>query len=263
MSERVRTLVVDDEPLARAGIRRLLAADAEIEVVGEAGDGRSAVAAIRRLRPDLLMLDVQMPEMDGFQVLNEVGADAVAAIVFVTAYDHFAIRAFEVQALDYLLKPFEDDRFSTVLERAKRHVRRERADDLAGRLAALLERFDRGTGRAGGSGLSRIMVKEGGRVFFQPVEEIEWIEAADYYARIHVGGGSHLIRESLASLEERLDAARFVRVHRSAIVNVERVQELRLDWRNRPCLVLVTGEKVPVSRSRMDALERAMRGTGD
>ena len=263
MPDRVRTLIVDDEPIARNGVRRLLAADPEIEVVGEAGDGRTAVSEIRRLRPDLLLLDVQMPEMNGFEVLDAVDPDAIGAVVFVTAYDEFAVRAFEVQALDYVLKPFEDDRFATVLERAKRHVRKERDDDLAGRLAALLDRFD-GTGPpSAAQHLSRLMVRTGGRVFFQPVADIDWIEAADYYARIHVAGATHLVRESLASLEERLDPTRFVRVHRSAIVNLDRVREMRPDWRNRPCLVLVTGETVGVSRSRMDALERAMRGAAD
>lgn len=253
----IRTLVVDDEPVARAGMRRLLAGDPDLRIVGEAGDGRAAVAAIRELAPDLVLLDVQMPEMDGFEVLDEVGTEAIGAVVFVTAYDQFAIRAFEVEALDYVLKPFEDERFAAVIARAKRHLRRERDDGLAERLAALLARFEepaRGTRQ-------RILVKEGGSVFFQPADEIDWIEAADYYARIHVGSETHLVRESLSSLEERLRPA-FLRVHRSALVNLDRVRELKSDWRNRPAVVLRSGKVLPVSRSRREALERALAGEG-
>jgi two-component system LytT family response regulator len=264
--DRIRTLVVDDEPVARAGMRRLLEADAELEIVGEAGDGRAAAEAIRTLRPDLLLLDVQMPEMDGFEVLETVGVDSVRAVIFVTAYDRFAIRAFEVQALDYVLKPFDDERFACVIERAKRHVRRERDDDLAARLSALLARYEPAGNAAPARapkrkvGLARIMVKDGGRVFFLPVEEIDWIEAADYYARLHAGKSTHLVRESLASLEASLDPAHFVRIHRSAIVNVDRIRELRPDWRNHSTVVLASGERLPVSRSRREALERALKG---
>lgn len=265
MRERLRALVVDDEPVARAGLRRLLEQDPDIEIVGEAGDGRAAVSAIRELEPDLLLLDVQMPEMDGFDVLDAVGADAVKAVVFVTAYDRFAIRAFEVEALDYVLKPFDDERFAIVLARAKRHVRRERDGDLAKRLSALLDRYETdGESRPAAAGpraggLARIMVKDGGRVFFLPVEDIDWIEAADYYARIHAGKSTHLIRESLASLEQSLDPTSFVRIHRSAIVNVNRVREIRPDWRNRPAVILASNESLPLSRSRREPLERAMR----
>lgn len=266
MPERIRALVVDDEPIARAGMRRLMQSDPDLEIIGEAGDGAAAVHAIRALRPDLLLLDVQMPEMDGFEVLEAVGPDAVRAVVFVTAYDRFAIRAFEVQALDYVLKPFDDERFATVLERAKRYVRRERDDDLASRLTALLQRYephaagrDAPIGPQRRDGLSRIMIRDGGRVFFLPIEEIDWIEAADYYARVHAGKTSHLVRESLASLEQSLDPACFVRIHRSAIVNVNRVREIRLDWRNRSMVMLASGQQLPISRSRRDRLERALR----
>lgn len=265
MRDRIRALVVDDEPIARAGMRRLMERDPDLEIVGEAGDGEAAVAAIRELRPELLLLDVQMPEMDGFEVLEALVPDAVCAVIFVTAYDRFAIRAFEVQALDYVLKPFDDERFAIVLERAKRHVRRERDDDLASRLAALLERYEPNRTDVPphtvhrSAGLARIMVRDGGRVFFLPVDEIDWIEAADYYARVHTGKSAHLVRESLASLEQSLDPTCFVRIHRSAIVNVNRVREIRPDWRNRSTVVLATGEQLPISRSRREQLERAMR----
>jgi two-component system LytT family response regulator len=273
----IRTLIVDDEPVARAGLRKLLAAEEAVTVIGEAGDGRSAVEAVIRLRPDLLLLDIQMPEMNGFEVLDAIGLDAVPAVIFVTAYDQFALRAFEIQALDYLLKPFEDERFAKVMARARRHLERERDGDLARRLATLLETFEhRAAGasgadaatdtvdaaaraaRTGGAALSRIIVRDGGRVFFQPVDEIDWIEAADYYAKLHVGGRVHLVRETMATLERQLDAARFVRVHRSAIVNVERVAEIRFDWRNQPVVVLTGGERLPLSRRRRERLEQVM-----
>jgi two-component system LytT family response regulator len=263
----IRAIIVDDEPVARAGIRRLLEDDPEIVVVGEAGNGRSAVRSIVSLRPELLFLDIQMPEMDGFQVLEQVTPALAPTVVFVTAWDRFALRAFEVQALDYLLKPFEDERFHAVLERARQHVRRERDDDLATRLAALLASYERRSGsspradaaEAAGPLLARILVKQGDRVFFLPVEEIDWIEAADYYARIHSGGSSHLVRETMAALESQLDGTRFVRVHRSAIVNAQRVKEIRSDWQNRPVVVLHSGARLPVARTRRAALERVMQ----
>jgi two-component system LytT family response regulator len=276
----VRALIVDDEPVARAGLRKLLAGHPRIVVVGDAGDGPAAVRAIRKLRPDLLLLDVQMPEMNGFDVLDAVGADTVPAVVFVTAYDHFALRAFEMRALDYLLKPFDDERFASVIARALEHVDRQRDGDLARRLASLLEAYEaraaggdhtrdmaapaHDTTRAQpdatthGSYLSRIIVRGGGRVFFQPVEEIDWIEAADYYARLHVGGKAHLVRETMAALESQLDPICFVRIHRSAIVNVERVVEIRLDWQNKHIVVMRNGERLPLSRRRREMLEQVM-----
>jgi two-component system LytT family response regulator len=271
----IRAVIVDDEPVARAGIRKLLAAEPDITVVGEAGNGRTAVEAILDHEPDLLFLDIQMPEMNGFDVLAVVGADAVPAVVFVTAYDEFAVRAFEVRALDYLLKPFDDERFAAVLDRARQHLARNREHDLANRLETLLEAWEsrqplprasshdtdgvavNRDGRTGGW-LSRIIVRGAGRVSFQPVDEIDWIEAADYYARLHVGGKTHLVRETLSALEKQLDPSRFLRVHRSAIVNVSRVRSLRPDWRNRHEILLHDDTVVPLSRSRKKAVERLL-----
>ena len=278
----IRVLIVDDEPVARAGLRKLLECDPEIDVIAEAATGRDAVRAILEHQPDLLFLDIQMPEMTGFDVLHAVGPARMPAVVFVTAYDQYAVRAFEVQAFDYLLKPFDDERFVTVLERAKQFVQRTRDDDLAGRLEALLsvyetrtrdrrprlhardvaarqapQRAENSPSEAVGP-LTRIIVRGGGRVFFQPVEEIDWIEAADYYVRLHVGDRTHLVRETLATLEKQLDPARFVRVHRSAIVNVDRIQALRPDWRNRHVLVLRDGSTVPLSRGRKGRIERLL-----
>jgi two-component system LytT family response regulator len=258
MADVIRTLIVDDEPVARRGVRRLLEGDAGIEIVGEAGDGVEAVRLIRELRPDLVFLDVQMPELNGFEVIARVG-DAMPVVVFVTAHDTFALRAFEVQALDYLLKPFDDDRFRAVLERARQQIRMTRDGILDRRLESLLRQYaDRG-----GPRVARIMVKDAGVVFFQPVDEIDWIEAADYFAKLHAGGKVHLVNETLTHLEERLDPAVFMRVHRSAIVNLRCVRELRLDYRNRHVIVLTNGERVPLSRSRREPLEAALAGRDD
>ena len=240
MAHLIRTVVVDDEPVARRGLRQLLAADPDIAFAGEAGDGAAAVRLVREVRPDLVLLDVQMPELDGFEVAARIGGGAFPVIVFVTAHDEFALRAFEAQALDYLLKPFDDVRFRAVLERAKQQV-------------GLLR--DRG-----GRGAARILVKHEGVVLFQPVERIDWMEGADYFTRLHVGAATQLVAETLTSLEQRLDPGQFMRVHRSAIVNLARVRELRLDYRNRHQIVLTTGARVPLSRARREELERRLAG---
>jgi two-component system LytT family response regulator len=277
----IRALIVDDEPVARAGIRKMLGDDEDIIVVGEAGTGLAAIDAILEHEPDLLFLDIQMPEMNGFDVLAAIGPDTVPAVVFVTAYDQFAVRAFEVEALDYLLKPFDDERFANVLGRAKQHLARAREHDLADRLESLLSAWE-SRPESGGhvsrdgainalateSGIrqparrsrwiTRIIVRGSGRVFFQPVEEVDWIEAADYYARLHAGPKTHLVRETLTALENQLDPARFLRVHRSAIVNVSRVSALRPDWRNRHEILLHDGTVVPLSRGRKKAVERIL-----
>ena len=250
----IRALIVDDEPAARKGIRRLLTDDDEIEVIGEARDGKEAVELIRSLQPDLLFLDIQMPEMTGLDVIEAIGPRAVRAVIFVTAYDQWALRAFEVQALDYILKPFEDDRFRAVLQRAKEHLRKARTDDLGERIEALLA-----ARRAEpGSWLSRILVKEGGTVTFVPVDQLDWIEAADYYTRLHAGKETQLVRYTLNDLERQLDPQRFVRVHRSAIVNVTRVKEIRLDYQNHHIVVLSNGTRVPLSRSKKELLEEVL-----
>ncbi|HEU4629424.1 MAG TPA: response regulator transcription factor [Gemmatimonadaceae bacterium] len=268
----IRTLVVDDEPLARRGIRRLLAADPEIAVVGDCGDGREAVRLVRELAPELLFLDVQMPEMDGFAVLEALGPTATPAIVFVTAYDQFAVRAFDVHAVDYLLKPFDDERFERALQRAKAHVRRGEIDALGRRLAALLETTRgapaAGRGEAAGADapavrpgrepLTHLLIRVGARTVPLRVDDADWVEAADYYVRFHVGARRYLHRETMASLERRLDPARWVRVHRSAIVNVARVRELSGAARGE-VVVLHDGTRLPISRGRRAALAAALQ----
>lgn len=254
----LRVLVVDDEPIARERLLALLAAESGVEVVGEAGDGRSAVAAIRRLAPDLLLLDVTMPDLDGFEVLARLGPQAPPETIFVTAYDRYAVRAFETHAVDYLLKPVERERFSVAIERA-----RERLLLGKGRSGRLLELASSGSFGADGGGaeppspapLTRLAVRSLGRVRFLRTAAIDWIEAADYYARLHVGDRSFLIRRSMKSLEESLDPRRFVRIHRSSIVNVERVREIRARLNGAYSVTLRDGTKVRLSRSRRRALQ--------
>jgi two-component system LytT family response regulator len=248
----IRALIVDDEPLARERLRTLLAAEPDIELVGECTNGKEALAAITRSRPDLVFLDVQMPERDGFQVLSDLGPTRMPSVIFVTAYDRFALQAFEVHALDYLLKPFDRVRFSRALHHARQQLAREPATD---RLVALLEDLE-----AARRGPERLVIRDAGRVFFLPITEIEWIEAAGNYARLHCGRETHLLRETMKALEARLDPTRFARVHRSAIVNLDRIQELRPSFHGEYEVVLKSGARVTSSRNHSARLQELARG---
>ena len=248
---KIRALIVDDEPLARQRIRTLLEADPDVEVVGECADGRSAVAAVREQAPDLLFLDVQMPLLDGFGVLAALGAGPLPVVIFVTAHDRYALRAFEVHALDYLLKPFDRERFRTALGRAKAQVRREPDGDVSRRLLALLRDVQQAR-----KPLERLVVKSGGRVYFVRTEDIDWIEAAGNYVRLHVGKEAHLLRESMAGLEARLDAGRFLRIHRSTIVNIEHIRELQPAFHGDYAVILRDGTQLTLSRSYRATLPR-------
>jgi two-component system, LytTR family, response regulator len=254
----IRTLIVDDEPAAREGMRHLLAADPEVVLAGECSNGREAVAAIRDTSPDLAFLDVQMPELDGFGVLREVGVERAPAVVFVTAFDQYALRAFDVHAVDYLLKPFTDDRFRQSLDRAKQLVRQGRLGDLSRKLAALLDNDESAPAQRY---LDRLVVKSGGKVTLLPVGEIEWIDAEGDYVRIHVGKTWHLLRETMKNLEDQLDAARFVRIHRSTIVNLEKVKELQPFFRGEYVVVLHNGTTLKLSRGYRDNLEARLGRT--
>lgn len=225
-SRKIRALIVDDEPPARRNVALLLHADPEIEVLGECGSGKDAIAAIRNVSPDLVFLDVQMPECDGFDVLEMLGGAHQPVIIFVTAYDQYALRAFEAGALDYLLKPFDNARFDRALARAKEKIS-------AARPAALMD---------------RIIFKSAGAISFVRIAEIDWIEADDYYAHLHVGNKNYMIRRSLADLEHDLNAARFCRAHRSALVNLERVKELKLNSEGEYNVVLENGAEIQLSR---------------
>ena len=257
----LRALIVDDEALARDTVRRLLGGDADVEVVGDCAGGDEAIRRIREVEPDIVFLDVQMPEVDGFEVLRRARPTLVPAVVFVTAHDVYALRAFEAEALDYLLKPFDDDRFLRVLERAKARVREHRTLRLAGRLVAELDgagRPARESGAAPSSWAERIPVRQDGRVVFVRVEEVDWIEAADYCVRVHAGGRAHLIRESMRELESRLDPARFFRIHRSALVNVGRIRELEPHFHGEYVVVMQDGARLRLSRGRRDRLHRLL-----
>jgi len=246
---KIRALIVDDEPLGRERIRTLLREDAEVEVVGECADGRQAIAAVERLKPDLLFLDVQMPEMDGFAVVDAIAAQHMPAIIFVTAYDRYAVQAFEVHALDYLLKSFDRERFQSAVARAKQEIRRSREGALNERLAGLLEDLESRKQRA-----TRVVIKSAGRIFFLPVEEIDWVEAADNYVRIHAGIEAHLVRETLQSLEGRLDPAKFLRIHRSTIVNLDRIRELHPLFHGDYAVRLRDGTELTLSRNYREKL---------
>jgi two-component system LytT family response regulator len=256
MSE-IRTLIVDDEPLARRGVRQLLAGHPDIVVVGECRNGREALRAFDALSPDLVFLDVQMPGLDGFGVLRARQGRRMPFVVFVTAYDDFAVRAFEAHAVDYLVKPIALARFDATLQRVRERIRLVEAGELAGRLAALLA----AEASRGGVAIQerRIAVPTAtGRLLLDPAE-IDWIEARDYYAGIHAAGKRHLVRESLASLEKRLDPAQFVRVHRSALLRLDRVREFRATGEGDPVAILVDGTEVPVSRRRRERLAAMLR----
>jgi two-component system LytT family response regulator len=226
-SGRIRALVVDDEPLARSNLTVLLRRDPEIEVVRECGSGMEAIAEIRGSTPDLVFLDVQMPECDGFDVLEMLGGELPPAVVFVTAYDQYALRAFEAGALDYLLKPFDNARFDRALGRAKERI---------------------ALGKTPTPTLERFAVKSAGQVSFLKISEVDWIEAADYYSCLHVGPRTHLLRRSMAELEAELDQAVFCRIHRSTIVRLDRVRGLKLNESGEYDVLLEDGTKLRLSR---------------
>lgn len=254
MSERVRVMVVDDEPLARQAIRLLLMDDPEIEIVAECS-GADGAALVESARPDLLFLDVQMPEVDGFDLLEAVGIDRAPVVIFVTAYSEHALRAFQVHALDYLLKPVTDERFAQALARGKEWVRLRRGGDAADpRLGALLRERSRMT--------RRILVRDRDRTLVIDAETIDWIEAADYYACLHVGGKSHLLRRSLSDLDQELDSSNFCRIHRSAIVNLDRVRNLKVGADGEYEVCLVNGARLPLSRRYRRQIKTRLGLTG-
>jgi len=261
MSDKIKTLIVDDEPLARRNLRLLLERDSQIEIIGECRNGKEAVKTIETSRPDLIFLDIQMPEMDGFDVLEQVGPEHVQAIVFVTAFDQYALKAFEVHALDYLLKPFDDLRFTQALQRAKSQIESREITKVSKRLLALLEEREsqKELSSRPKSYLTRLMIKLSSRVVLLRVEEIDWIEADGNYAKLHVRKKAHLLREKMHDLEAQLDPKRFVRIHRSIIVNLDRIKELHPHFNGDYIVVLEDGRQLKLSRSRRENLEARLR----
>ncbi len=247
----IRTLVVDDEPLGRERITMLLEGEPDVEVVGQCGDGPSALQAIKETSPHLVFLDVQMPERDGFEVMADLGHERLPLVIFVTAYDNYALRAFEVRALDYLLKPFDRERFRMALGRARQEVALVEAEDIAKRVLAFAsDHLPEPSAHP-----ERLIVKTGGRVFFLRTRDIDWMEAAGNYLRVHVGTDAHMIRQTMSGIEEQLDPRVFFRIHRSQLVNIDRIKELRPLFNGEYEVVLRSGARLTLSRTYRDKLQ--------
>lgn len=278
----MRVLIVDDEPIARRRISRLLKLEEDVEVVNEVGSGTDAVAAIREQRPDLVFLDVQMPDLDGFGVVSALGSEpeGMPAIVFVTAYNEYAVKAFDVNAVDYVLKPFDGERFRSAFQRARTTLEQKNSAEAGRRIKALLEevlgeqRAQALTAGNGGNGaahgvpapapvqraryLDRLMVKHDGRVFFVKVSDVDWFEASGNYVRVHVGRVSHLIRETMHGIEAQLDPNLFARIHRAVIVNMDRIRELQPWFAGDYIVILRDGRQLKLSRTYREALQSRM-----
>lgn len=243
-------LLVDDEPLAREGLRMLLARDPDIADIHEAKDGRHGVEAIRALSPDLVFLDVQMPEMDGFEVVRQIGAEEMPALVFVTAHDRYAIQAFEISAIDYLLKPVTEERFAKALDRAKAHLKARNTDDASRRILSLLENIS-----VPRQHVKRLAVRSAGKTVFVDVADIDWIEAAENYVQLHTGQTPRLLHVTMNTLEKSLDPGLFLRIHRSIIVNVTRVRELQPLMHGEYMLTLHNGVRLQSGRTYNEKLK--------
>src|SRR5262249_17604875 len=259
--KKIKTLIVEDEPIARRNLRALLRGYPEVELIGECGSGAEAVKVIRTDPPDLLFLDVQMPEMNGFDVLKQIDLAIIPAVIFVTAYDQYALKAFDVQALDYLLKPFDDERFAQAIGRARTQLEQRPTSGLKERLRALLEGEEQPSSARRPAHEEKFLIKSASRVFFLRAEEIDWIEAADYYVCLHTGGQSYVLRRTMADMETRLDPAHFCRIHRSTIVNISRIREVQARPGGEYVVVLADQTELRLSRSRKEQIERILSGT--
>jgi two-component system, LytTR family, response regulator len=249
--QKIRILIVDDERPARAKVRRYLNGEPAVEIVGEAAGGRQAVEAIERERPDLVFLDVQMPGLDGFGVIAALDFRPLPEFVFVTAHDHFALRAFEVHALDYLLKPFDPDRFKRVLDRARHHIERKEQDPLGERVSKLIEEL-----RGKPQYIERLFINLQDRAFFLDVDRIQWIEAAKNYIRVHVGGSSYMLRGTIEGLHRKLNPAKFIRINRSQLVNLDSIKELQPWFHGEYKIILKCGAEMTWSRRYLDRSSR-------
>jgi len=250
-SKCIRTLIVDDESLARERIREMLEADPEIEIVGDCANGKEAIRAIAGLKPELMFLDVEMPGMDGFEVLESLDPARMPVVIFVTAYDQYAVRAFDIYALDYLLKPFDRERFEKSVSRAKEQLKT--SDTMSERILSALEQI-----KTRPVHLERLVVKLNGHVFFVKAEEIDWLEAEGNYVRLHAGKESYLLRDTISALEAQLDPKTFLRVHRSAIVNIDRIQELQPWFHGEYRIILREGVQLTLSRSYREKLHELL-----
>lgn len=275
----VRVLIVDDEPIARRRMRRLLRLEDDVEVIDDVGSGREAIEAIQRDRPDLVLLDVQMPDVDGFGVVDALGVDRMPPTIFVTAFNEYAVRAFDVHAIDYLLKPFDTDRFRAAFVRARVHLEQRSSAEQGRKIRALLEQVlgegavasvDRAPNGASPATapaaaaprhrfVDRLMVKHDGRVFFVKVTDVDWFEASGNYVRIHTGKVSHLIRETMQRVEAQLDPSMFVRIHRAVIVNLDRIRELQPWFAGDYVVILRDGRQLKLSRTYREHLHTRMQ----
>ena len=251
--QRIKAIIVDDEPLAREKIRDMLKDDPSIEVLAECASGTKALTAIDKFNPDLLFLDIQMPQMDGFGVLKEIPQDKLPHVIFVTAHDQYAVKAFEVYALDYLLKPFDRERFRVALKRAKSQIHRDQNTQVNSGILALLDELQQ-TNKY----LDRLVIKNAGRIHFLKTADIDWVEAEGNYVRIHVGKESHLLREPISSLETQLNGKKFLRIHRSTIVNLDRIHELQPWFHGEYRIILKDGTQLMLSRSYRDKLQQVL-----
>ncbi|HTY37666.1 MAG TPA: LytTR family DNA-binding domain-containing protein [Bacteroidota bacterium] len=243
-TKKIRALIVDDEPPARNKIRELLKTEMDVEIVDECTNGAEAVQSIASLTPDLVFLDIQMPELDGFGVIETIGPERFPAVIFVTAYDQYAVQAFDVHAIDYLLKPFDRQRFQTALNRVREHLEPGRRNEINQQLNSLLRQLKGPKKQA-----DRLVVKSGGRVFFLKNDEIDWIEAAGNYVRLHVGNETHLLRETMNAIQKKLDPAMFIRIHRSTFVNIEKIKELQPWFHGEYVVIMRDGTQLTMSRS--------------
>jgi two-component system, LytTR family, response regulator len=257
----IRTIIVDDEPLARKGVRLELQKHPEFVIMTECADGSSALTAIRKHRPDLVFLDIQMPQTNGFELLEGLKADELPLVVFVTAYDSYALKAFDVHALDYVLKPIDPARFAETLKRVKSALEGNRAGEIGAKLLAALSslRSDLSSADKPAQTLHRFVIREVDRVYFVPLDDVDWIESADYYVKLHCGKNIHLLRETLAQLEGQLDPRKFVRIHRSIMVRVDRIKEIRRRADQEPLLFLVDGTELQFGRTYRDKLDELIR----
>ena len=250
-SKKIRTLIVDDEAVSRDTLRGLLEKESDIEIVGISPNGKEAIEAINRLTPELVFLDVQMPEVDGFDVVSEITPARMPVIIFVTANENFALKAFDVHALDYLMKPCQPGRLQVALNRARKTIESNQGGELQQKLTALLDDLKSSPQQPG-----RLAVKSGGRIIFLAMADIDWIEAADNYVKLHIGTESHFLRDTMNALEDRLPANRFVRISRSTIVNIERIKELHPMFHGEYTVVLRNGARLTLSRGYRDKLHQ-------
>lgn len=248
---KIRTVIVDDEPLARERLRKLISNEEDLELIEMCENGQEAIDYLSEDLPHLLFLDIQMPEIDGFQVLKKINYEDIPCIVFVTAYDEYALRAFEVNALDYLLKPFDQQRFKKAVARVRNQLQNQTQNQLDSRLTRLVDSLDKSS-----SYLERIMIKANGRVYFVKTDEVDWIEAAGNYLKLHCGKKNHMIRETMSNMEEKLDPDQFFRIHRSVIVNIEKIKELQPWFHGDYMITLLDGQKLTMSRNYKELLQR-------